>query len=176
MRRAVGQDPLNGSWRAILSNHLTCVERHDEAIEEALKVLEIDENHWLANDTLGWAYMATGRFAAAVATAERAHRVNPRHSLPVGLLAGALTRVGETGRARDLIRQMGDSPSPVWGRVEYHLHCSEIDEAARWYEKMIEEREPFALVFARAPITRALRESPHWPRLARMMNLPESVA
>jgi hypothetical protein len=30
--------------------------------------------------------------------------------------------------------------------------CSEIDAAADWYEKMILGRDPFAVVFAAAPI------------------------
>ncbi len=37
---------------------------------------------------------------------------------------------------------------------------------------MIEEREPFALIFAHSPITLPLK-SPYWPALAGMMKLPE---
>ena len=36
---------------------------------------------------------------------------------------------------------MGASPTPIWGRVWYHLLCSETDAAAVWYEKMIDARE-----------------------------------
>lgn len=57
----------------------------------------------------------------------------------------------------------------------YHLHCSEIEEAADWWEKMIDERELFAIEFASAPVVRPLRESPRWPRFARLMSLPESL-
>ena len=69
---------------------------------------------------------------------------------------------------------MGDRSQPLWGRVEYHLMCSEIDAAADWYENVIEERNPFAVVFAKNPLGKALRASPRWPKLARMMNLPET--
>jgi hypothetical protein len=68
---------------------------------------------------------------------------------------------------------MGDRPNPVWGRINYHLLCSEIDAAADWYERAIQERDPFAVVFASIPWGKDLRESPRWPRLAKMMNLPE---
>ena len=71
--------------------------------------------------------------------------------MPTGILAAALVRVGETDRAQALIRQMGDRPNPVWGRINYHLLCSEIDEAADWYERAIQERDPFAAVFASIP-------------------------
>ena len=62
------------------------------------------------------------------------------------------------------------------GRAWYHLLCSEIAEAALWYEKMIEAREIFAPVYANSLYTKELRASPYWARLARMMNLPESPA
>jgi hypothetical protein len=50
--------------------------------------------------------------------------------------------------------------------------CSEIDAAADWYEKAIQERDPFVVVFARISYGKVLRESPRWPKLAKMMNLP----
>jgi hypothetical protein len=36
---------------------------------------------------------------------------------------------------------MGDAPLPVWGRVLYHLLCSEIDAAADWFETMLRWRK-----------------------------------
>jgi len=70
---------------------------------------------------------------------------------------------------------MGDAPTPVWGRVLYHLHTLELDTAADWYEAMIEQRDPFALVYAAAPITKALREHHRWRKLAAMMKLPQTA-
>ncbi len=90
-----------------------------------------------------------------------------------GLLAAALARMGDKDRSEALIHERGESPNSVWGRVLYHLLCSDIDAAATWYETMIERREPFAIVFNSDLITRPLRSSRHWSRLARMMNLPE---
>ncbi len=54
----------------------------------------------------------------------------------------------------------------------YHLLASELDAAADWYEKMIEHREPFAVLFARTPLTGPLRHSPRWSKIAALMNLP----
>jgi len=88
--------------------------------------------------------------------------------MPAGWLAGTLARLGDTSRAAEIVRKMGDSPAPVMGRALYHLLCSETDEAADWYEKAIEQREPFALIFAPAPCNQVLRESPRWPKLAKM--------
>ena len=58
----------------------------------------------------------------------------------------------------------------------YHLLCGELDAAAWWYKKMIAARDMFAPVYANSPYTAELRRSPHWARLARMMNLPVSLS
>ena len=69
---------------------------------------------------------------------------------------------------------MGDDPRPVWGRVLYHLVCGDIDAAADWFERMLRHRDDFAVVYARSPIVRPLRESPRWRQLGEIMNLRES--
>ena len=52
------------------------------------------------------------------------------------------------------------------------LDAPELDAAADWYEQMIEERDPFALLYARTPTVEPLREHHRWPRLAALMRLP----
>ena len=58
------------------------------------------------------------------------------------------------------------------GMVVYHLLCSELDAAADWYEKIVEQREPFAVMYARTAIVAPLRSSARWLSLAKTMNLP----
>ena len=53
-----------------------------------------------------------------------------------------------------------------------HLLTSELDAAADWYEQMIEERDPFALLYARTPTLGPLRDHHRWPHLAALMKLP----
>jgi len=67
---------------------------------------------------------------------------------------------------------MGDSPTALWGRVVYHLLTMDLDAAADWYDRMIEHRDPFALVYARAPFAEPLRQHRRWPELAARMKLP----
>ncbi len=175
MRRAVDQDPLNVSWRAVLASHLSHAGMYGEALEEARSALALDENNWLPHYMIAEAFLGMERFPEVVVEAEEAHRMAPWNSMATGTLAGALTRIGEKGRAEQLITEMGEAPLPVWGRVLYHLICSDLANSAKWYERMIEERDPFAVLFNQAPITRALRQSSHWPMLARRMNLPSGL-
>jgi hypothetical protein len=37
---------------------------------------------------------------------------------------------------------------------------------------MIEQREPFAVIYAGSSLCKDLRQSPRWPALARKINLP----
>ena len=173
MERAVEQDPLNAVWRGVWADQFTNAGMYDRAVAEALNAVELDESHFAPQTILGQAYLASGRLEQAVAAFERAHRLAPWHAFPLGLLAGSLVRTGDTDRAADLIRQMRDPPVPIWGRVLYHLVCSEIDAAADWFETMLEHREPFAVVYVRSPIMKPLRDSPRWRKLAGMMNLTD---
>jgi TolB-like protein len=172
MERAVEQDPLNVAWRGVLSGRLYAAEMHERALEEGLKARDFDESQWFPHFILAEIYLALGKLDEAIAEGEAAHHAARWHSMPTGVLAGALARAGEKGRAEALVAEMGESPQPIWGRVLYHLLCREIDTAADWYERMISHREPFAVIFAQLPIARALRQSARWARLARMMNLP----
>jgi tetratricopeptide (TPR) repeat protein len=176
MRRAVEQDPLSIIWRGILMAHLVCGGKYEEALKEGMKALDIADNEIHPHLAMAEAYLALGRVAEAVVSAERAHRNLPQQSMATGFLAACLVRLGEKDRAEALLREMGDTPTPIWGRAWYHLLCSEVPAAAGWFEKMIEARELFAPVYAYSLYTEELRASPHWARLARMMKLPESTA
>jgi tetratricopeptide (TPR) repeat protein len=171
MRRGVEQDPLNVNWRGVLMGHLINAGKCEEALQEGQRALDITEIEMHPFLAMGEAHLALGRVAEAAACAERAHRNFPQHSMPTGLLAACLMRLGEKDRAEMLLQEMGDMPTPRWGRAWFHLLCGEIDAGADWYEKMIEARDVFAVIYPSAPYTKELRASPRWAKLARMMNL-----
>jgi TolB-like protein len=172
MRRAVEKDPLAVIWRGILMANLVSAGRHEEALREGFTALAISSGELHPHLAMAEACLALGRIEDAAASATIAHRNLPRQSMPTGLLAACLFRLGNRDGAAALIDEMGDAPAPIWGRAWYHLLCSELDAAAHWYGKMIDARDMFAVVYARSPYTAALRSSPHWPSLARRMNLP----
>jgi tetratricopeptide (TPR) repeat protein len=147
--------------------------RVDGALEERHKARELDKNAYLPHFILTETYLTTGRIAEGLASAEQAYALMPSCSWCWGLLAAALARSGQDDRASALLRKHGESPpTPVMGRVWFHLLRSEIDEAAHWYEVAINQRESFAVVFPSYPFVAPLRASHYWPRLATMMNLP----
>jgi tetratricopeptide (TPR) repeat protein len=172
MGRAVQHDPLNATWHAIRGAHLYTANRLDEAIEEALRATELEPNYFVGHHILGETYWASGKWSEAMAAFGRAAQLAPWNSLASGWLAAMLWQRGERARANDIIMKMGDSPMPLWGRVVYHLLILDLDAAADWYERMIDARDPFALVYARTSIVEPLRAHHRWPALAALMRLP----
>jgi serine/threonine-protein kinase len=172
MARAAEQDPLNATWQAIWAAHLIDANRVDAAMDVARRSIDIDPTYFLPHNMLGEASWAAGLHDEAVAAFERAHVLAPWFGIAKGWLAAAHRLNGHEDRADALLATMGPTSKPLWGRVVYHLLTSELDAAADWYERMIEERDPFALVYARTPTLEALRAHHRWPDLAARMKLP----
>jgi hypothetical protein len=114
-----------------------------------------------------------GLVADARASAERAYALTPWRAEAVGLLAGIAGRQGDMARAEPLLTQLksGESNKPFMAWILYHLVRLETDQAAEWLEKAIEQHE-----LAVAAFHAYLRKSSRWPKLAKMMNLPETAA
>ena len=111
--------------------------------------------------------------------AEKAYKIagwNPRIT---GILAGLLSIMGKESRAEMLLEEMHNSRGALvapTGMVLYHLVRSEFDAAADWFEKAIEKRDPLLVPWIRLPFAKALRASPRWPKIAKMMNLPDTMS
>jgi hypothetical protein len=60
------------------------------------------------------------------------------------------------------------------GLAIFHTCCGEIDLAANWFEKAIEERYSMVAAFLQSAIGEPLRCSPRRPKLAALMNLPDA--
>jgi hypothetical protein len=101
-----------------------------------------------------------------------AHALAPCFTVTNGWLAAAYRLAGRDDRADALPATMGPTARPLWGRVQYYLLTSELDAAADWYERLIEGRDPFALIYASDDYTTSLRVHPRWRRLSELLRLP----
>ncbi len=142
------------------------------AILDGRKALEFDEHDFPPHFVIAACHLFQGKFSEALEPADEAVRRSPWSAMAAGFLAGLLTRSGEKGRAEKLIHSMrGLIPG---GMILYHLVCEDIDAALDWYERAIEQRQPVAALLASAGYVKPVRASPRWPKLAKMMNLPEA--
>jgi hypothetical protein len=151
--------------------------RDEEALQEANRAPELDENHPLPYSFFAQYHCAVGAFSEALPFAERYCSLLPYFQPPAGVLAGVLARTGNSARAQDVLGKLG--PPTVYGvpraLAVFHLIAGEIDKAADWCERVIEQRDGNLAVSMSLPVYKPLRESPRWPKLAKMMNLPEGA-
>jgi tetratricopeptide (TPR) repeat protein len=171
--KAIAQDPLNPMWHWRQALALLCADRYELAIAEARKALEFNNRSVLAYYVIGHSCFLQGKLAEALEAAEEGFRAGPWEPSVAGLLAALLVEIGEKERAEKLISTVRETAP--FSMVFYHLMRSEIDAAIDWYERAIERREPIAALNASAGFLKPLRAGPRWPKLAKMMNLPERV-
>jgi len=171
LAKTIAQDPLNALWRANQALTLLCAEMYELAIVEARKALELDDRSSLSHYVIALSHFGQGKLTEARESAEETFRLAPWDPSTVGLLAGLLAQAGEKDRAEKLLATLRGKQS----MVIYHVVCSEIDAAIDWYERSIELRQPIAAMLASAGLSKLLRSNPRWPKLAKMMNLPERV-
>jgi serine/threonine-protein kinase len=164
------EDPLNIVARAGFIYSLISAGRLAEAQAELHKVLEFEENNATAVSILALTYARQEKWTEALRFAEKA---TPMIPTAIGVLAGVLKRMGEVNRAEELLQKLmpGETYGTPLGLCSFNLMCGEIDEAADWLEKLIEQHNPGAAFIASA----YFRSSSRWPALAKLMNLPEEA-
>ncbi len=81
--------------------------------------------------------------------------------------------MGQPERGRELIENLGKAEALLApsGWALLYLCSGEIDPAADWFEKVVEQRDPLGAQVLQTPIAEPLRASSRWPKLAVMMNL-----
>jgi TolB-like protein/tetratricopeptide (TPR) repeat protein len=169
---AIAQDPLNVGLRMAQLIPLVYSGMYERTIVEARKVLDFDDRNHVAYLMMASAYFQQGNLAETLEPAEEAFRLAPWHAGVAGFLAGLLVQKGERERAEKLVATMCGGMS-ILGMMAYYLNCSDVDAAIDCYERAIEQRQPLAAQLAAAAVAKPLRSSPRWPKLAKMMNLPE---
>jgi serine/threonine-protein kinase len=174
LQLAFHADPLNLTYRAILAASLAAVGRYEEADELLYQSRDLDPNHIFAHLPLALTHAARLKFAEALPFAEKAYSLAPWYPPAVGICAGLLVRTGEPDRGCEIVRALGagEAYGASRGLAVFHTVCGDIDTAAKWWERAIEERDPNALYLLQTGFGEPLRASRHWPRLTALANLP----
>jgi serine/threonine-protein kinase len=147
LRRALQDDPLSIVSRYYLGYCLLNGGKFDEAEAEFRQVLEINPNFGPAYGATVASLVIQGKFEEALPVAEKQYPFGSWHPGAIGQLAGLLARTGDKQRAEALMQKLGDGQAFgfPFGFFQFHFICGELDQAAYWLEKAIEQRHPFAL-------------------------------
>ena len=172
--RALREDPLDLLGRVRFAQCLEAAGRGDEAFSELRRVLELDERLWFTHFILALRLLREGRLAEALHHAENASALAPWNPSAKGALATALQNAGHAQRAEEILEQL--KQGPVYGMAlalaTFNLYNANLDAAADWAERAIEERHPAIFFFLRVHAP-ALQSSPRWPALSKLLNLPD---
>ena len=174
-RRAIDEDPLNLIIRVGHAVSLRAAGRDEEAANEARRILEINPQY-VAAYTLQALDVTTVPPDEALAYAECGLALVPWKWPNVGLLAGVLWRQGQQNRAHDLITSLDGAAydAPVALTI-FHALRNEPEEAACWFERAVNQRNPFVtMILLTPPYLPVLRASSRWPFLASLLNLSET--
>ena len=138
----------------MLSNLITLVlaGKYDRALEVAQKALEHDENHWFIFAIVAEIFIGMGKFEEALNSVEKSYRMSPRDIRTLGLLAGLLSRRGDSERALQIKDQLYTMPMGSIGLLFYNLLISDIEAAADCFQQAIEQRELLVVIYARSQI------------------------
>jgi TolB-like protein len=173
MERTLEIDPINVFLRINLAAICFISRMFDRASDETRRALEFGENLWMCHFGKGSVELLLERPTEAVSSFTRAYQLAGWSAQVVGHLSGALVRTGELRRAQEILKEMDRFPPysiPV-GMTAFHSICGEGDKAAEWFERAIEVRDPFVLVYINNPITELLCQSSRWSYLLEKMNL-----
>jgi tetratricopeptide (TPR) repeat protein len=171
LRKALTEDPLNLMFRLLLGDSLMAAGRYEDSSAEYHRILEFDKNYWWAYVMLAWNHALRGALAEAGPLAERAYSMMPWNLTAAAVFAAVLQRSGDTTRAEKMLRTTRNSPGQYGAPralATFYFLCGEMDLAAEWAGKSVEQRDPGIPALSAFAL---FRSSSCWPALAKAMNL-----
>jgi TPR repeat protein len=140
-------------------------------------MLELDEREYWAYLLLSIIRAQRGQLEEAVESGRKAYSRAPWYLPVVASFAAMLRLTGDSDGTGTMLLKLGDGQAygAQLGFVNYRLLCSEVDLAADWAEKAVEQRDPALHAFLRFPYAQELHGSSRWPALAKMKNLGASL-
>ena len=172
-RRGREADPLNARANTLEANFLNYAGRNDEAIERVRNVLELDPDYWFANQFLTAALSDAGRYDEAVAAGEKGRAAYPENTRITSFVAHALAKAGRTAEARALLSQMLAERErefvPPFNLAIVYAGLGEKEEAVKWIQRGIVERDPRMTFIYSDPKLKFLHGDPEFDSLLRRM-------
>jgi eukaryotic-like serine/threonine-protein kinase len=172
--RAVADDPLNVEFKTMLMITLMIARRFSASTAQARRILEIDDRSGFAWFLLSLASMAQEDMTEATVAAERAVGLAPWNPQAQAQHAGLLARHGDESAAERLFGRLGDGQA--YGApaafLQYFMARGDVDRAADWAAKAIEQRWPQIVLILQAHAGELCRSS-RWPELMKMVNSPD---
>jgi TolB-like protein/Tfp pilus assembly protein PilF len=168
-------DPFSVIANAEVVRTLYYARRWKQAVEEAHKALLLDPDYPRTHFWLGRVYAQMGKFAEAIAEAERS---GPTDSvIRLTELAYARARSGETAKANALLQHLEQRAElayvPAYDFAIIHTALGENEEAVAWLQKAYNEHDWALFVLGVEPRLDPLRSDSRFRSLLRKVGLKQ---
>jgi serine/threonine-protein kinase len=170
LRQALDRDPLNLLVRRYFARTLYYADRLTEAEAEIRHVLDLSAAYPVARYELGRILLAQGAVSEAVAAFEAEAAPGWRtFGLPLGYHAQGRAADAEAALAA-MLRQSSGAEFQI---AEACACLGDADQAFRWLEAAIANRDPGIMWLRGDPLLRGLTGDSRYAALLRKLNLPQ---
>jgi serine/threonine-protein kinase len=149
--------------------------RYSEALEIAIRVNQLDPHFGMARATLGWAYLYNGLADQGLTELEKAVALAPDSTMFLAQLGQYLARVGQTERAREVLRRLTQLSQERYVSPYHlayvHAGLGEDEEAMDWLECAYSEGAGGIWGIKGSFLFTTLRSHPRFQALLKKMNL-----
>jgi len=161
--------PVYPAWQGWIYYWL---ERNDEAIEQALKSLELVPNFPIGLHILGCAYAAKGMYNEAIEANKKAGEISLDWKWGLGQ---TYALAGLTEEALSVATELESQPNVwyTWGLAEIYAALGNKEKALYWLEEGYKQRHAYMLWTKINPCFEILHNDPRFEDLAKRLNLPE---
>ncbi len=177
MKRAIELDPLAPLFSSDLGWQCWSAGRLEEAMDAAQKALELNPNFDQGLHLMGYLYAEKGMFKEAIEAHQKLSAISPRWRWDI---VRTFALAGRKDEARKMLAELLEAePKPKGALVDgwllpaVYVTLGETDEAFRWLEAAVKERNSFIPWMRENPNFAPLHSDPRFQDLVNYMKLPE---
>ena len=149
---------------------------HDAAINNTLKIIELDPTYPSAYVFLGESYLKLGRNAEAITNLGKAVELSNRSGLTLLGLGYGYAITGKRTEANAIVKELEEKYARKESLATYvaavYAGLGNKDKAFEWLEKAFQNKEDLAVIRWRIHYE-SLRDDPRYKDLLKRMGLPE---
>jgi serine/threonine-protein kinase len=172
---ALQLDPLSLQGHTMLAILLVISHRHEETLEAARRLLEIDPNAYWAYLSIGSAYRDQGELDKAIHAHRKAFEASGGSAAMTGWLGLTLAMSGKADEASALLERLHDSGAkgyvPPTSYAWIHLGLGETGSAFEWLNRAVDECDQFMMPIKSYRFFDPIRDDPRFRALLHKMNL-----